>query len=130
MPNVTAEQLSRFLHYPPDQAVTADDAALSVEVASGWLSGATGINWETVSLPESAQGPVFSWTLELAAINYENPTSMTDDASLDNSSRWANRRAEILKQAAVWATRNNLAPAVSQVAVSQGNFPPARELRW
>ena len=123
---ISADQLRRFLRYPADQPIDADDAKLAEEVAIGWLSDPTGVEEWAYPAPPAIR----AWVLELAGIAYENPTSMENDASLDNSSSWRDRRHQILKAAGDWAARNgHTTPASS--GVSRASFPPAQPLgRW
>lgn len=127
---ITAAELTRFLRYPADQAISEQDAAQVEQVAIGWLSDPTGVEEWTDPVP-----PVIkTWVLELAGIAYENPTSMENDQSLDNSSQWRDRRSQILAAAARWATRTGRGSTTA--ALPTGGFPavepwpdPARG-RW
>lgn len=127
---ITAAELTRFLRYPADQAISDQDAAQVEQVAIGWLSDPTGVESWAAPVPTVIK----TWVLELAGIAYENPTSMENDQSLDNSSQWRDRRLQILAAAARWATRTGR--GATTVALPTGGFPavdpwpdPARG-RW
>lgn len=113
---ITADELRRFLRYPADQPVDAEDAALAEQVAIGWLSEPTGVETWTTPVPAIVK----TWVLELAGIAYENPTSMESDTALDTSSSWRDRRSQILSAARSWAQLNGHGKGTS---TSRGCFP-------
>lgn len=121
-----ADKLRRFLRYPADQPIHADDAQLAEEVAAGWLSEPIGRDPREIENPPPA---IVSWMIELAGIAYENPTSMETDTSQDTSSGWRDRRAQILASARAWAREQ--AGNTRTVALPKGSFPPAQPWgRW
>lgn len=123
---ITPQKLTTFLRYPDDDPVSQDSTDLAEEVALGWLSEATGIDdWSDPYGPARAAA-VRSWVLELAAIAYENPTSMTQDSSGEVQSSWADRRKQILEAAERWALSRGLKNPGTALALSRGSFPPAQ----
>lgn len=93
-------------------AVPDGRAVLAVRVAEGWLRGATGLaEW-----PDPVPEPLWSACLELAGMAVDNPTSMSQRGTGDESDGWiVTRRAEILAGVAA-SLRTGGGPL--------GSFPP------
>lgn len=66
---------------------------------------------------------VKSWTVEYAALLYENPTALSDDRSGESFQRWNPRAREITAELAEWAQRIS---SPTNVGGPVGQFPPAR----
>jgi hypothetical protein len=103
--------LGAYLH-----TSVSDDAAESAEaVVWGWLTAATGLT----ERPDPVPADLYAWALELGAMAYENPTSLTvrqvDDVRMESSEA---RRDAILQAAAN-------ASDVSTQGAPQGSFPCA-----
>lgn len=72
---------------------------VAIRVAEGWLRGATGLaDW-----PAPVPADLWSWALELAALAYSNPASMSTETLGDYTAGWSGwalaRRREILADA-------------------------------
>ncbi len=117
------QRLTTFLGYPADQPVTQQQSEVAESMAVGWLSEATGLD----AWPDPVPKIIDTWILELAAIAFENPTSMEDDQAGEVRSGWRDRRSQILAQARAWSARNGHAKPTGS-SVSRGCFPPVLPL--
>ena len=80
------------------QGELAPDSVVTVQrVVSGWLRAAT---QRTDDWPTPTPDDLFGWSLELAALAYNNPESLLNDTTGSSASAWdRTRRAEILAAA-------------------------------
>lgn len=117
----TEQQLGNWLMYP--SGANAARTLLVEQVVTGWLLDTT----ELDALPDPLPPQLFAWALELGGIAYENPTTMTTDQTVDQTSSWATtRRGEILDAARAWARRqpDNPTSGSAAGALPSGEFPP------
>lgn len=125
----TAEELTRQLQYPESDAISEEDASHTEQVVDGWLSDATELDEWPLPLPKQIK----AWAIELGGIAFENPTSMENDSAGDVSSKWRDRREQILRAAHAWGVRRRR-DAQQQAATPRGCFPPADDFanprRW
>lgn len=121
---ITAARLSTFLR--DKEQVSAEATLVAEDQALGWLSDAIEADKHFDWAAHKNDRSIKAWVLELAAISYENPTSMASDGSGDINSTWLDRRSQILDAARAWAKRNDvIPPPAAKVARSLGCFPPA-----
>lgn len=113
-------QLASYLQH----STRPDSEELAIRIAEGWLASVT------TQLPVWPQPPpedLWSWALELAALAYSNPTSMTSRTTDEDTRTWsAERRIEILAAAA--DRYGDGRGSASTTGGPQGDFPIA--LDW
>ena len=119
---LTTVKLENWLHYAAG-TISVEELAQTEIVVTGWLLDATDLD----TLPDPLGARWEAWFLELAGIAFENPTSLTTDTTLDQTTSWyGKRREEILSRARAWAQRQ--AGASSATPRPRGRFPAA--LPW
>lgn len=95
MPVVYPDEVGSFLRATVDPG----SVAVAIRVAEGWLQGATRI---VVWPPDPVPPNIWSWAVELAALAYDNPRTMTRRTVGAITAEWnyrQNRRLEILTEA-------------------------------
>lgn len=117
---VTEAELGNYLH----QSVNAAPAAVAIRLAESWLASAC---LEMPPWPDPVPSDLWGWALELAALAYSNPTSMTSRTTDEDTRTWdLARRKEILDAAA--GKYGDGSGSASTTSGPQGNFPIA--LDW
>lgn len=115
----TAAQLENWLHYAAG-TISADELTATETVVTGWLLDAA----ELEDLPSPLNSRWQAWALELGGIAFENPTSMTNDTTLDQQTSWyARRREEILERVKKWSQTQDGASGSPR---PRGCFPAAQ----
>lgn len=113
----TAEQLTSWLQY--EETIAAATHEVIEKVVTGWVLAATG--WSEI--PDPLPGQVFSWSLELGGIAYENPTDQQYDSTALVQSSWRDRRTQILAELTLWAKANGTTGHAP--TLPRGRFPAA-----
>lgn len=112
MPNLTRKDLRDFLPW-----MVLDDAQLDIliDIVEGWLLDATRLD----ELPDPLPKWLWSYTVELAAMLAENPTSLAQKTAGPTSMSWplANRRDAIITKIEKRYSEERKGP--------RGNFPSA-----
>ena len=124
----THQDLSTFLK----ATVSTDEHKLIERVVAGWLAEVGLVYDQPVEGQVGEYGvpsQVFAWSLQLGAILWENPTSMSMDVTGSQTQAWGSGAVkDLMAQVRAYAVRQGLVPdgATGAVPSPLGRFPAAR----